>query len=138
VLIISCFLFYFLGGYFIYAALFAAVGSLVNEDPQEVQQMTFPVTLPIIVAFFIMMTATRDPNSSLAIFGSMFPLTSPIVMMARIPYGIPAWQIILSMLLLVIGFLAMTWIGAKIYRTGILMYGKKPSWKEVFRWLRYH
>ena len=135
-LIGACFLFYFLGGYFIYAAMFAAIGSLVNEDPQEAQQMTFPVTMPIIIAFFIMMSATRDPNSGLAIFGSMFPLTSPIVMMARIPYGIPTWQIVLSMLLLILGFVTLTWLSAKIYRTGILMYGKKPSWKEVFRWLR--
>ncbi|MBK7762625.1 MAG: ABC transporter permease [Bacteroidetes bacterium] len=137
ILLIGCFLFYFLGGYFIYAAMFAAVGSLVNEDPQEAQQMTLPVTMPIIIAFFIMMTATRDPNSTLAVFGSMFPLTSPIVMMARIPYGIPGWQIALSMLFLVLGFIGMTWLGAKIYRTGILMYGKKVTWKEVYKWIRY-
>ena len=137
-LILSCFLFYFLGGYFLYAAMFAAVGSLVNEDQQEAQQMTIPITMPIILAFFIMTSAIKDPNSTLAIFGSMFPLTSPIVMMARIPYGVPAWQIATSMLLLVAGFVLMTWLSAKIYRTGILMYGKKANWKEVIKWMRYH
>ena len=137
-LILSCFLFYFLGGYFLYAAMFAAVGSLVNEDQQEAQQMTIPITMPIILAFFIMTSAIKDANSTLAIFGSMFPLTSPIVMMARIPYGVPAWQIATSMLLLVAGFVLMTWLSAKIYRTGILMYGKKASWKEVIKWMRYH
>ena len=136
-LILSCFLFYFLGGYFLYAAMFAAVGSLVNEDQQEAQQMTVPITMPIILGFFIMTSAIKDPNSTLAIFGSMFPLTSPIVMMARIPYGVPTWQIATSMLLLVIGFVLMTWLSAKIYRTGILMYGKKASWKEVIKWMRY-
>ena len=136
-LILSCFLFYFLGGYFLYAAMFAAVGSLVNEDQQEAQQMTIPITMPIILGFFIMTSAIKDPNSTLAIFGSMFPLTSPIVMMARIPYGVSAWQIAISMLLLVAGFVLMTWLSAKIYRTGILMYGKKASWKEVIKWMRY-
>jgi ABC-2 type transport system permease protein len=136
-LIISCFLFYFLGGYFLYAAMFAAVGSMVNEDQQEAQQMTIPITMPIIFGFIIMASTIKDPHSSLSVFGSLFPLTSPIVMMARIPYGVPAWQIILSMLFLVVGFLGMTWLGAKIYRTGILMYGKKVSWKEVFKWIRY-
>ncbi|GBL35788.1 uncharacterized protein YhaP [Filimonas sp.] len=136
-LIIGCFLFYFLGGYFLYAAMFAAVGSMVNEDQQEAQQMTIPITMPIILAFFIMTSAIKDPNSPLAVFGSMFPLTSPIVMMARIPYGVPAWQIAVSMLLLIGGFVFMTWISAKIYRTGILLYGKKASWKEVFKWIRY-
>ena len=136
-LIIGCFLFYFLGGYFLYAAMFAAVGSLVNEDQQEAQQMTIPITMPIILGFFIMSSAIKDPNSPLAIFGSLFPFTSPMVMMARIPYGVPAWQIILSMVLLVGGFVLMTWLSAKIYRTGILMYGKKASWKEVMKWIRY-
>ncbi len=136
-LIISCFLFYFLGGYFLYAAMFAAVGSLVNEDPQEAQQLTLPVTMPIILGFVIMITSLKDPNGALSVFGSLFPLTSPIVMMARIPYGVPAWQLITSMLLLIGGFIFMTWLSAKIYRTGILMYGKKPSWKEVIKWIKY-
>lgn len=135
-LIISAFLFYFLGGYFIYAAMFAAVGSLVNEDPQEAQQLTLPITMPIIFGIIILQAAIKDPNSKLAVFGSMFPLTSPIVMLGRIPYGVPTWQIITSMLLLIGGFILMTWLSAKIYRTGILMYGKKISWKEVFKWIK--
>lgn len=136
-LILGCFLFYFLGGYFLYASMFAAVGSMVNEDQQEAQQMTLPITMPIIFGFIIMASTIRDPNSTLSVFGSMFPLTSPIVMMARIPYGVPAWQIIVSMLLLVGGFTFMTWLSAKIYRTAILLYGKKVTWKEVFKWIRY-
>jgi ABC-type Na+ efflux pump permease subunit len=129
---------YFLGGYFMYASMFAAVGSLVNEDMQDAQQMTIPISMPIIFAFIIMAATAENPNSPLAIFGSLFPLTSPIVMMARIPYDVPGWQLGLSMLFLVIGFIGMTWISGKIYRTGILMYGKKITWKEVFKWLRYH
>ncbi|MFA6058126.1 MAG: ABC transporter permease [Taibaiella sp.] len=130
------FLFYFLGGYFLYAALFAAVGSLVNEDPQESNQYTLPITIPIILGFGIMSSAIRDPNSPLAIFGSLFPLTSPIVMMARIPFGdVPAWQLITSAALLILGFLGTSWMAGKIYRTGILMYGKKISMKEVGKWL---
>lgn len=137
VLLLMSFLFYFLGGYFLYASMFAAVGSLVNEDPQEAQQMTIPITMPIILGFIIMATSVKDPNSNLSVFGSLFPLTSPIVMLARIPYGVPAWQLILSMALLIAGFILMTWLSAKIYRTGILMYGKKASWKEVFKWIRH-
>ncbi|KAA5535002.1 ABC transporter permease [Taibaiella lutea] len=130
------FLFYFLGGYFLYAALFASVGSLVNEDPQESSQYTLPITLPIILGFVIMSKAISDPNSPLAIFGSLFPLTSPIVMMARIPFGdVPAWQLITSAVLLVLGFILTTWMAGKIYRTGILMYGKKITLKEVGKWL---
>ena len=135
-LIIGAFLFYFLGGYFIYAAMFAAVGSLVNEDPQEAQQLTLPVSLPIILGIIILQATIKDPNSPLSIFGSLFPLTSPIVMLGRIPYGVPTWQLISSMLLLIGGFILMTWISAKIYRTGILMYGKKPTLKEIIKWIR--
>lgn len=129
------FLFYFLGGYFLYAALFASVGSLVNEDPQESNQYTLPITLPIILGFVIMSAAMKDPNSPLAIFGSLFPLTSPIVMMARIPFGVPWEQLTLSAVLLVLGFLGTSWMAGKIYRTGILMYGKKVTLKEVGKWL---
>ncbi|MEP7165540.1 MAG: ABC transporter permease [Ferruginibacter sp.] len=128
------FLFYFLGGYLTYASLFAAIGSVVSEDQQEAQQLVFPVLMPIILGFVIMMKAINEPNSSLAVFGSLFPLTSPIVMMGRITYDIPVWQMALSMALLVGCFLLFTWITAKIYRTGILMYGKKPSWKEMIKW----
>jgi ABC-2 type transport system permease protein len=137
-LIIGCFIFYFLGGYFLYSSLFAAVGSAVNEDPQDAQSLLFPIMMPIIFAIVIMTKAVNDPNSSLAIFGSLFPFTSPIVMMARIAYGIPdgvsVIQLIISMLLLIGTFLATTWVAAKIYRTGILLYGKKITWKEMIKW----
>lgn len=129
------FIFYFLGGYFLYAALFAAVGSLVNENAQEGQQYTIPITIPIILGFLIMTSTMQDPNNNIAVFGSIFPMTSPIVMMARIPYGVPTWQLLLSASLLIIGFIATTWLAAKIYRTGILMYGKKISFKELGRWI---
>lgn len=133
--ILCWFLFYFLGGYFLYAALYAAVGSLVNDDPQDSQQFTLPITLPIIIAFVLMTAALQDPNSGMAVFGSLFPLTSPIVMMARIPFGVPVWQLILSAVLLIIGFILTTGLAAKIYRTGILLYGKKITFKEVGKWL---
>ncbi len=134
--IILWFLFYFLGGYFLYAALFASVGSLVNEDPQESSQYTLPITLPIILGFVIMSKAISDPNSPIAIFGSLFPLTSPIVMMARIPFGdVPAWKLITSVALLILGFILTTLMAGKIYRTGILMYGKKITLKEVGKWI---
>ena len=138
-LLIGCFLFYFLGGYLFYASLFAAVGSAVNEDSSDAQSLTMPITLPIILAMFIMMNAINDPGSSLATWSSMIPFFSPIVMMARIPFGVPDtvpyWQLALSMLLLVAGFLFTTWLSAKIYRTGILLYGKKPTWKEMVKWV---
>jgi ABC-2 type transport system permease protein len=137
-LILGCFLFYFLGGYLLYSSLFAAVGSAVNEDPQDAQSLMLPITLPIIFAIVIMTKAVNDPNSNLAIFGSLFPLTSPVVMMARVAYGVPegvtVTQLILSMVFLVAGFVGTTWLAGKIYRTGILMYGKKPTWKEMIKW----
>ena len=133
-LIISCFIFYFLGGYLLYASLFAAIGSVVSEDQSEAQQFVFPVMMPIILGFVIMTKAMSDPNSPLVIFGSLFPLTSPVVMMGRIMYNVPVSQIIASMLSLVLGILFFTWLTAKIYRTGILMYGKKVTWKEMIRW----
>jgi ABC-2 type transport system permease protein len=139
-LVIGCFLFYFLGGYLFYASLFAAVGSAVNEDAQDAQSLSFPITLPIILGIIIMMNAINDPGSSLARWSSIIPFFSPIVMMARIPFGVPDtvsyWELGLSMALLVLGFLFTTWLSAKIYRTGILLYGKKPTWKEMVRWLR--
>jgi ABC-2 type transport system permease protein len=137
-LIIGCFLFYFVFGYLFYAALFAAVGSAVNEDPQDAQSLMFPITMPIILAIIIMINAINQPESSLATWSSMIPFFSPIVMMARIPFGVPGtvpyWQLGLSMLLLVLGFLFTTWFSAKIYRTAILMYGKKVTPKEFWKW----
>ncbi len=132
--IIFLFIIYFLGGYLLYSSLFAAVGSAVNEDPQDAQQLMLPITMPIIFAFVIMMQAINNPDSPLAVFGSHFPLTSPIVMMARIPYGVPTWELFVSIGLLIGGFLGTTWLAAKIYRTGILMYGKKVTWKELWKW----
>jgi len=128
------FIFYFLGGYLTYASLFAAIGSVVSDDQQEAQQMIFPVMMPIILGFVIMTKAVNDPNSSIAVFGSLFPLTSPIVMMGRITFDIPAWQWITSIVLLIACFIFLVWLTGKIYRTGILMYGKKPSWKEMIKW----
>ncbi len=133
--IFGWFVFFFLGGYFLYAALFAAVGSLVNEGQQDAQQFSTIITLPIIFSFVIMTTAIKDPNSGLAVFGSIFPLTSPIVMMARIPFDVPASQLIISVVCLIAGFVLTTLLAAKIYRTGILMYGKKITMKEVGKWL---
>jgi ABC-2 type transport system permease protein len=138
ILIIACFAFYFIGGYLFYASLFAAVGSVVNEDPQEAQSLMLPITMPIIFSFIIMSIAAQDPGGSLAVWASMIPFSSPIVMMARIPYGVPTavpyWQLALSMALLVGGFLFSTWMAGRIYRTGILMYGKKPTWKTMLKW----
>jgi ABC-2 type transport system permease protein len=132
--ILFCFIFYFFGGYLLYASLFAAVGSVVSEDQQEAQQLTFPIMMPIILGFVIMTKAVNDPDSSLAVFGSLFPFTSPIVMMGRVTYEVPLWQLATSMLLLILTFLFMTWLTAKIYRTGILLYGKKVTWKEMWKW----
>jgi len=135
-LIIPCFLFYFLAGYLFYASLFAAVGSVVNEDPQEAQSLMLPITMPIILSFVIMTTAVGKPDAPIAVWGSIIPFSSPIVMMGRIPSGnVPAWQIIVSMLSLVAGFILTTMLAAKIYRTGILLYGKKVTFKEMGKWL---
>jgi len=137
-LIIGCFIFYFIGGYLLYSSLFAAVGSAVNEDPQDAQSLLLPITMPIVFGMVIMTKAVNDPNSTIAIFGSLFPLTSPIVMMARVAHGVPEGvsylQLALSMVFLILGFLGTTWVAAKIYRIGILMYGKKATWKEMIKW----
>lgn len=135
-LILPCFLFYFLGGYLFYASLFAAVGSVVNEDPQEAQALMLPITMPIILSFIVMTTAVGNPDSSLSVWASIIPFSSPIVMMARLPAGgVPAWQLILSMVSLIAGFIFTTMLAAKIYRTGILLYGKKVTFKEMGKWL---
>ncbi|MDQ6758049.1 MAG: ABC transporter permease [Bacteroidota bacterium] len=135
-LILPCFLFYFIGGYLFYAALFAAVGSVVNEDPQEAQSLMLPITMPIILSFVIMTTAAANPNSQLAVWASIIPFSSPIVMMARVPSGsVPLWQLTLSIFSLIAGFILTTMLAAKIYRTGILLYGKKVTLKEMSRWL---
>jgi len=139
ILIFSCFVFYFIFGYLFYAALFSAVGSAVNEDPQDAQSLMLPITMPIFLAIIIMINALIHPEGSLAVWGSIIPFFSPVVMMGRIPFGVPGtvpwWQLGLSMFLLLGGFLFTTWLSAKIYRTGILMYGKKASWKEIGKWM---
>ena len=139
-IIIPCFLFYFLGGYLFYASLFASVGSVVNEDPQEAQSLMLPIMMPIIFGFIILSTSIENPDSPMAFWGSIIPFTSPIVMMGRIAKGVPEfvpwWQLFLSMALLILGFIGTTWLAGKIYRTGILLYGKKPSWKEMIKWVR--
>ena len=135
-LIIGCFIFFFIGGYLLYSSLFAAVGSAVDSQ-EDAQQFTMPIMLPIILAIMVMMSAIKNPEGPVAFWFSMIPFTSPVVMMARIPFGVPAWQLILSMALLIITFVGLVWVAGKIYRTGILMYGKKVSWKELGKWLTY-
>ena len=136
-LLIGSFLFYFLAGYLLYSALFAAIGSAVDSEA-ETQQFMFPVTLPLIFSFVLASSAVvNNPDGPIAFWLSMIPLTSPVVMMVRIPFGVPAWQLITSMVLLILGFLATVWLAAKIYRTGILMYGKKVTFKEMLKWLKY-
>jgi ABC-2 type transport system permease protein len=135
-LIIICFTFYFITGYLLYASIFAAIGSAVDNET-ETQQFMLPVTIPIILALMVAMGTMQNPESSLSFWCSIIPLTSPIVMVARIPFGVPYWQLAVSMILMIITFVAFVWMAAKVYRTGILMYGKKTSWKEMWKWLRY-
>lgn len=132
----GCLVLFVFGGYLLYSAMFAAVGSAV-DNVQDTQQFQLPITLPIILALIVMMTVIKDPNSPLAFWCSMIPFTSPIVMMARVPYGIPWWEVALSLAILYASFVAMVWFAAKIYRVGIFMYGKKPSFKELLKWVRY-
>jgi ABC-2 type transport system permease protein len=137
-LILFCFGFYLLGGFFFYSSLYAAIGSAVNEDMREAQSLSFPITMLVIFSVALMAPVISDPTSDLAVWASIIPFSSPIIMMARIPFGLPGtvpyWQLGLSMALLVLGFIFTTWFAGKIYRTGILMYGKKPSWKEMLKW----
>jgi ABC-2 type transport system permease protein len=135
-LIIGAFLFFFLGGYLLYAALFAAIGSAVDNETDS-QQFMFPVTVPLILAMVMVSTILKNPNGDIAFWFSIIPLTSPIVMMMRIPFGVSEWEVALSAGLLIAGFIGTTWLAAKIYRTGILMYGKKVNYAELWRWLKY-
>ena len=135
-MIIAAFLFYFFVGYMLYSSLFAAIGSAV-ESATEAQQFTFIVMIPIILSFLMAQYTIQDPDSNIAFWASMIPFTSPINMMVRLPYGVPVWELILSMTLLVLGFLGCSWVSARIYRVGILMYGKKVTWKELGKWLFY-
>lgn len=135
-LIIGVFTFYFLIGYLLYAAFFAAIGSVVDKESDS-GQFSLPVSIPLIIALVVLFRALDQPDGALAFWFSLIPFTSPVVMMARIPFGVPAWELILSMGLLVLAFVGAVWFAARIYRTGVLMYGKKPTFRELFRWLRY-
>ena len=137
-LTIGFFIFYLLGGFFFYSSLYAAIGSAINEDMREAQSLSFPITMLVIFSIALMSPAISNPTSTLAVWSSIIPFSSPIVMMARIPFGVPNtvpwWQLGLSMAFLIAGFIFTTWFAARVYRTGILMYGKKPSWKEMIKW----
>ena len=134
--ILASLLVFVVGGFLLYAAMYAAVGSSV-DSPQDAQQLQTPITMPLIISIFVMMSVINDPTSDLAFWFSMIPFTSPIVMMARIPYEIPVWEIAVSAAVLYATFIAIVWGAAKIYRVGILMHGKKPNLKELWRWMKY-
>lgn len=134
--VIGSFIVFFVGGYLLYASMFAAVGSAV-DNVADTQQLQVPITVPLIVAIFVMMSVMQNPHSDAAFWFSMIPLTSPIIMVARVAYGVPMWEWMLSVVLLYGSFVGMTYVAAKIYRTGIFMYGKKPSLKELIKWARY-
>lgn len=136
-LVISMFLFYFIGGYLLYAAMFAAVGSAVDNET-DTQQFMLPISLPLILGIIVMMSTINNPGGSLSYWFSIIPFTSPIVMMVRVPFGVPVADVIISMSLLIISFVLMTWLAAKVYRTGILMYGKKVNYKELWKWIKYN
>ncbi len=136
-LIIGLFLFYFVGGFLLYGALFAAVGSAVDNEA-DTQQFMLPITIPLILALFVMLNAMQNLESHVAYWFSIIPFTSPVVMMVRIPYGVPVIDIIFSMLALVATFILTTWLAAKIYKTGILMYGSKVGWKDIWKWIKHN
>lgn len=134
--IIGCFIIYFVLGYLLYSSMFAAVGAAVDNEA-DTQQLILPITMPLIIGLFLMMHTFQYPDSTLSFWGSMIPFTSPMVMMARIAYGVPGWELALSIGLMVVTFVGMAYLSGKIYRVGILMYGKKPGWKEIWKWLKY-
>lgn len=133
---LSCFLFYFIGGYLLYASLFAAIGAAVDNETDS-QQFLTPLSIILVVGLYIGFAAMKSPESPLVFWSSLIPFTSPIVMLVRIPFGVPTWELLTSMVLLVASFILFTWISGKIYRIGILMYGKKVTWKELYKWLKY-
>jgi len=135
-LLLSAFIFFFIGGYLLYGALFAAIGAAVDNET-DTQQFMLPITVPLIFAMVVAQSIVNDPNGPLALWLSMIPFTSPVIMMVRIPFGVPVWQVAASMALLVAGFILTTWVAARIYRTGILMYGKKVNYRELWKWMRY-
>ena len=135
-LMLGAFLFYFLGGYLLYSSLFAAVGSAVDTE-SDTQQFMMPITMPLVLSFIAAQFVMQNPEGPVAFWFSIIPFTSPVVMMVRLPFGVPPWEFALSMGLLIVTFIFMTWLAGKIYRTGILMYGKKVTYKELWKWLRY-
>lgn len=134
-MLFGCLLLFVVGGFLLYAALYAAAGSAV-DSVQEGQQYNTIIMMPIILSIIVMMSVFNDPNSPLAFWASMIPFTSPIVMIARIPFGIPAWEIVTSLIVLYITFIFVTWLAARIFRIGIFMHGKRPSWRELWQWLK--
>jgi ABC-2 type transport system permease protein len=135
--ILGCFIVYFIGGYFLYSSFYAAIGAAVDNETDS-QQFLLPIIMPLVLGVYIGFAAVmNDPHGTMAVVFSMVPLTSPIVMMMRIPFGVPWWQIAISVTTLFSTFLLVVWFAAKIYRVGILMYGKKPTWRELVKWLRY-
>jgi ABC-2 type transport system permease protein len=135
--ILICFIIYFIGGYFLYSSFYASIGAAVDNETDS-QQFLLPIIMPLILGVYIgFFTVMNDPHGTVATVFSMIPLTSPIVMMMRIPFGVPWWQIAISVSILFSTFLGVVWFAAKIYRVGILMYGKKPTWKELYKWLKY-
>ena len=126
---------FFIFGYLLYASLFAAIGSAV-ENEADTQQLQIPLTIPLLLGFFIALYAFKAPDSAVVFWGSMIPFTSPIVMIARIPFGVATWEIILSAALLVVTFAGCAYVSSKIYKVGILMFGKKSTWKDLWKWLR--
>jgi len=133
--LIVSFLVFFILGYLLYASMYAAVGSAV-ENEGDASQLQLPLTIPLMIAYFIILMAFQNPDSPVVVWGSIIPFTSPIVMLARIPYGVPAWQLILSVVLLFLTFLGCAWASAKIYKAGILMFGKKSTFKDLWKWLK--
>jgi ABC-2 type transport system permease protein len=135
--ILACFIIYFIGGYFLYSSFYASIGAAVDNETDS-QQFLLPIIMPLILGVYIgFFTVVNDPHGTVATVFSMVPLTSPIVMMMRIPFGVPLWQIVLSITILFGTFFGVVWFASKIYRVGILMYGKKPTWKELYKWLKY-
>ncbi|MCV9926478.1 ABC transporter permease [Flavobacterium sp. LS1R49] len=131
------FVIYFIGGYFLYSSFYAAIGAAVDNQTDS-QQFLLPIIMPLVLSVYIgFFTVVNDPHGTIAVVFSMIPLTSPIVMLMRLPFGVPWWQIVISVTLLFASFFAVVWFAAKIYRVGILMYGKKPTWKELYKWLKY-
>jgi len=133
--LIVVFLFFFFGGYFLYSAMYAAIGSAV-EEASDAQQLLLPITIPLLIGFFVLMNIGRSPDSSLGFWFSMIPLTSPIIMPARVAYGVDTWEILLSGAILLVTFIVVTWLAARIYRNGILQYGRKFGWKDIVKWMR--